>query len=164
VPGKPSLTIEEILALLTQTPQSLSALSADLTPAQLRISPDPESGEWSANDVLAHLRSWRTVEAQAGSFDRAFCGAWSARCEEERAVGRCGAPAPAWLAASGPFLADQRCLARATEVGEDNQCIAWWNRLGWRNNGNGNADGECDRQDGASKHGASKSKIWSTVD
>jgi hypothetical protein len=50
-----SLTIEQVLALLAQTPQRIAALTAGLSPAQLRTA--PKQGEWSANDVLAHLRS-----------------------------------------------------------------------------------------------------------
>jgi hypothetical protein len=50
-----SLTIEQIVTLLAETPQRIAALTAGLTPAQLRTA--PRQGEWSANDVLAHLRS-----------------------------------------------------------------------------------------------------------
>ena len=50
-----SLTIEHILTLLAQTTPRIGALTAGLSPAQLRTSPN--QGEWSANDVLAHLRS-----------------------------------------------------------------------------------------------------------
>ena len=50
-----SLPIEEILPRLAETPSRLAALSAGLTPAQLRAAPAP--GEWSANEVLAHLRA-----------------------------------------------------------------------------------------------------------
>jgi DinB superfamily len=53
VPSK-SLTIEQVLALLAETPQRLEALTTDLTPAQLHSAP---GDEWSANDVLAHLRA-----------------------------------------------------------------------------------------------------------
>jgi hypothetical protein len=49
------LTIEESLALLAETPSRLAALTVGLEPAQLQVAPSP--GEWSANDVLAHLRS-----------------------------------------------------------------------------------------------------------
>jgi len=41
--------------LLAETPPRIAALTAGLAPAQLRTAPNP--GEWSANDVLAHLRS-----------------------------------------------------------------------------------------------------------
>jgi DinB superfamily len=50
-----SLTIEQILTLLAEAPPRIAALTAGLSPAQLRASHTP--GEWSANDVLAHLRS-----------------------------------------------------------------------------------------------------------
>ncbi len=59
--GNAKLTVEEILAQLAETPQSLAALTAPLSPAQLRTSPDPGNGEWSASDVLAHLRSCADV-------------------------------------------------------------------------------------------------------
>ena len=54
-----SLTIEQVLTLLAEAPERLAALSAGLTPAQLRTA--PESDEWSANEVLAHLRSCADV-------------------------------------------------------------------------------------------------------
>jgi hypothetical protein len=53
--SRSSLTREQVLTLLTATPPRIAALTAGLTPAQLRTAPKP--GEWSANDVLAHLRS-----------------------------------------------------------------------------------------------------------
>lgn len=54
-----ALTIEQVLALLATTPPRLTALTAGLSPAQLRTA--PHSGEWSANDVLAHLRACADV-------------------------------------------------------------------------------------------------------
>ena len=54
-----SLTIEQILTLLASTPPRLAALTAGLAPAPLRTAPD--LGEWSANDVLAHLRACADV-------------------------------------------------------------------------------------------------------
>jgi hypothetical protein len=54
VPDK-SLTIEQVLTLLAEAPPRIAALAAGLTPAQLRAVPNPD--EWSANDVLAHLRA-----------------------------------------------------------------------------------------------------------
>ena len=54
-----SLTIEQVLTLLAATPPRLAALTAGLTPAQLRTAPD--HGGWSANDVLAHLRACADV-------------------------------------------------------------------------------------------------------
>lgn len=41
--------------MLAATPPRLAALTADLTPEQLQTPPAP--GQWSANEVLAHLRS-----------------------------------------------------------------------------------------------------------
>ncbi len=54
-----SLTNEQVLTLLVETPSRLAALTAGATPAQLHTPPRP--GEWSANDVLAHLRSCADV-------------------------------------------------------------------------------------------------------
>ncbi len=45
--------------MLAETPPRIAALTADLAPTQLRTSPN--DGEWSANDVLAHLRSCADV-------------------------------------------------------------------------------------------------------
>jgi hypothetical protein len=57
VPSR-SLTIEQVLGLLAETPVRLEALTADLPPAQLH---NASSDEWSANDVLAHLRACADV-------------------------------------------------------------------------------------------------------
>jgi hypothetical protein len=57
VPSK-SLRIEQVLSLLAETPPRLEGLTTDLAPAQLRSAP---SDEWSANDVLAHLRACADV-------------------------------------------------------------------------------------------------------
>lgn len=54
-----SLTVEEALSLLVATPKRISALTKGLSPAQLRATPDAD--EWSANAVLAHLRSCADV-------------------------------------------------------------------------------------------------------
>jgi len=48
-------TIEQLLAMLTATPSRLAELTGGLPPAQLLAPPGP--GEWSARDVLAHLRA-----------------------------------------------------------------------------------------------------------
>lgn len=53
------LTIEQILSILAGTPPRLAALTAGLAPARLHTPPNP--GEWSARDVLAHLRSCADV-------------------------------------------------------------------------------------------------------
>jgi hypothetical protein len=49
------LTIEQVLTQLTETPKRIAELTAGVTPALLRLSPGPD--EWSANEVLAHLRA-----------------------------------------------------------------------------------------------------------
>lgn len=48
-------TIEQILTMLADTPARLAGLTKGLPPAQLMAPPEP--GEWSARDVLAHLRA-----------------------------------------------------------------------------------------------------------
>jgi hypothetical protein len=58
VPSR-SLTIEQVLTLLAETPRRLEELTADLAPAQLRSAPNDD--EWSANEVLAHLRACADV-------------------------------------------------------------------------------------------------------
>jgi hypothetical protein len=52
-------TIEQILTMLADGPARITTLTAGLTPAQLCTPPEP--GEWSANDVLAHLRACADV-------------------------------------------------------------------------------------------------------
>jgi len=54
VPDNP-LPIDQILSILRAGPPRLAAVVTGLTPAQLRAA--PAQGEWSANEVLAHLRS-----------------------------------------------------------------------------------------------------------
>jgi hypothetical protein len=49
------LDIEQVLALLAETQSRIAAATSGLTEAQLHRS--PERGEWSANEVLAHLRA-----------------------------------------------------------------------------------------------------------
>jgi hypothetical protein len=49
------LTIEKILARLADHPRAIGELTAGLAIVQLHAAPAP--GEWSANEVLAHLRS-----------------------------------------------------------------------------------------------------------
>lgn len=49
------LTIEQILTRLAGMPVRLADLTQGLSPAQLLAPPEP--GEWSARDVLAHLRA-----------------------------------------------------------------------------------------------------------
>ena len=54
-----SLTNQQILTMLAKAPPRIAAVTAGLTSAQLHTHPHP--GEWSANDVLAHLRSCADV-------------------------------------------------------------------------------------------------------
>jgi hypothetical protein len=54
-----SLTIEQVLSLLAGTPARLMSLTDGLEPAELRRAPSHD--EWSANDVLAHLRACADV-------------------------------------------------------------------------------------------------------
>jgi DinB superfamily len=49
------LEIEQVLTLLAESPPRIAALTAGLAPAELRTRPNRD--DWSANDVLAHLRS-----------------------------------------------------------------------------------------------------------
>ena len=53
------LTVDEIMAILPETPRRLAALTEGLSPTQLRTSPEPDA--WSINDVLAHLRACHDV-------------------------------------------------------------------------------------------------------
>jgi uncharacterized damage-inducible protein DinB len=50
-----ALTIAEALTRLKEQPEAIAALAAGLPRARLHR--PPGSGEWSVNDVLAHLRS-----------------------------------------------------------------------------------------------------------
>jgi len=53
------LSIEQVLTILSGSPQRIATLTAGLAPAQLHTALNP--GEWSANDVLAHLRACNDV-------------------------------------------------------------------------------------------------------
>lgn len=55
------MTREEILHLLAETPTRIEAMTGGLEPSQLQEA--PESGGWSANLVLAHLRCCADVWA-----------------------------------------------------------------------------------------------------
>jgi hypothetical protein len=58
VPSR-SLTTEQILTLLAETPPRIAALTDGLGPEQLQTSPG--DSEWSVNEVLAHLRACADV-------------------------------------------------------------------------------------------------------
>jgi len=49
------LTVDQVQAQLQEQPKAIAALTAGLPPARLHR--PPNRGEWSVNDVLAHLRS-----------------------------------------------------------------------------------------------------------
>jgi len=53
------LPTDQILSLLAAAPGHIAAAAAGLSPEQLRTAPTP--GEWSANDILAHLRACADV-------------------------------------------------------------------------------------------------------
>ncbi len=53
------LPIEKILTILKETPPRLAKLTTGLLPAQLHTA--PSDGEWSVNEVLAHLRACNEV-------------------------------------------------------------------------------------------------------
>ena len=53
------LPVDTILTILKETPPRLAKLTAGLAPAQLHTAPG--AGEWSANEVLAHLRACNEV-------------------------------------------------------------------------------------------------------
>lgn len=67
-----SLTIEQNLTMLAAAPSRLADLTEGLPAAQLLTPPEP--GEWSARDVLAHLRAcadmWGKCIAEILSEDR----------------------------------------------------------------------------------------------
>ena len=53
------LPADQILSLLAAAPGLIAAATAGLSSEQLRTAPAP--GEWSANDILAHLRACADV-------------------------------------------------------------------------------------------------------
>lgn len=53
------MTIDEVLTLLTAAPQRIATATSELTSARLRTA--PAGDEWSASDVLAHLRACADV-------------------------------------------------------------------------------------------------------
>ncbi len=60
---KTSLSSEQILSLLSATPQRIAELTEGMAPGRLRVSPG--DGQWSVVDVLAHLRSCADVWGEA---------------------------------------------------------------------------------------------------
>jgi uncharacterized damage-inducible protein DinB len=62
MPEKP-LPIEQVLTMLRAAPARIAELADGLSPEQLRARPDPDN--WSATDVLAHLRACSDVWGDA---------------------------------------------------------------------------------------------------
>jgi DinB family protein len=60
--ARSSLTIEQVLTLLAETPTRIAAATRGLTEAQLHM--PAERGEWSANEVLAHVRACADVRGE----------------------------------------------------------------------------------------------------
>ena len=56
---KKLMPVEQVLKILSSTPPRIAELTAGLSEQQLHASPD--IGGWSANEVLAHLRSCADV-------------------------------------------------------------------------------------------------------
>ncbi len=54
-----ALTTEQLLTMLAAAPPRIAAVTAGMAPDQLRTA--PAQGEWSANQVLAHLRACADV-------------------------------------------------------------------------------------------------------
>jgi uncharacterized damage-inducible protein DinB len=75
------LTIDQVLIQLAEQPKQIAALIADLPRARLHHA--PSRGEWSVNDVLAHLRScgdmWGKYIARIIAEDRPTIRAMSPR-------------------------------------------------------------------------------------
>ncbi|MGA8206522.1 MAG: DinB family protein [Candidatus Dormiibacterota bacterium] len=57
------MNVEQVLTILQETPDRLAEFTHGATPAQLRTA--PARGEWSAAEVLAHLRSCADMWGQA---------------------------------------------------------------------------------------------------
>lgn len=53
------VTVEQALGMLAAAPERIATMTEGLSPARLRTPPAP--GEWSPNDVLAHLRACADV-------------------------------------------------------------------------------------------------------
>jgi hypothetical protein len=60
--ARSSLDIEQVLILLAETPTRIAAATRVLTEAQLQRA--PARGEWSVNEVLAHVRACADVRGE----------------------------------------------------------------------------------------------------
>ncbi len=61
--ARTKLTVGQTLAQLAAAPRQIRELTAELPAERLRASPAP--GEWSANEILAHLRACADVRGGA---------------------------------------------------------------------------------------------------
>ena len=61
--SKPPLTIEQILALMAETPVRMERATFEIAPDLLHTRPRP--GQWSANEVLAHVRACADAGTEA---------------------------------------------------------------------------------------------------
>ena len=61
--SRTTMAPEQALALLAEAPRRIAALTKGLTEAQLHRA--PARGEWSANEVLAHLRACADTRGEA---------------------------------------------------------------------------------------------------
>lgn len=75
-----SPTADGELSTLRVTPSRIAEVTAGLTPAQARAA--PSEGEWSVNEVLAHLRS--CADIWGGSIARAAAGGLVAHGDSDR--------------------------------------------------------------------------------
>ncbi|RIK42352.1 MAG: hypothetical protein DCC58_11100 [Chloroflexi bacterium] len=57
--ARTTLTREDALTLLHEQPERMATLTGGLSPGQLRVRPAPD--EWSATELLAHLRACADV-------------------------------------------------------------------------------------------------------
>ena len=80
------LPVDQLLSLLGETPRRIGDATRGLPLEQLHAAPAP--GEWSANDVLSHLRScadvWGSYMARILSEDHPTIRASSPRAEINR--------------------------------------------------------------------------------
>lgn len=94
MPGK-SLPIEQVLTMLAATPPRIAALTVGLAPARLHTSPGPD--EWSANEVLAHLRAcadvWGSCILAMIAQDRPTLRAVNPDVDQKNGLSRTGIPA-----------------------------------------------------------------------
>jgi hypothetical protein len=92
--------MEQVLRLLAETPPCLEALTAGLAAAQLQTTPSDD--EWSANEVLAHLRACADI----------WGGCIAAIIAEERSTLRAGNPRT-WITQTDYRELDFRLSLRA---------------------------------------------------